>query len=40
MKLLGKGNFAKVYYVRRKENGQEYAVKAFEKAAFQDVKID
>ena len=32
-KVLGKGNFAKVFLVTRKSNGEDLAVKAFSKAA-------
>lgn len=34
IKLMGKGNFARVYYARSKLDGGEFAVKAFEKEKF------
>ena len=34
-KLIGKGSFAKVYLAARKENNQQYAVKAFSKTFMQ-----
>jgi len=34
IKLMGKGNFARVYYARSKLTGGEFAVKAFEKEKF------
>lgn len=34
-KLIGKGSFAKVYLATRKENNQQYAVKAFSKTFMQ-----
>lgn len=40
VKILGKGNFARVYYSRAKQTGKEYAVKAFEKEKFQSIEID
>lgn len=40
IKLMGKGNFARVYYARSRLTGGEFAVKAFEKASFQQASID
>lgn len=40
IKLLGKGNFAQVYYARSLLSGIEYAIKAFEKDKFADVAVD
>lgn len=40
IKLMGKGNFARVYYSRSRLTGAEYAVKAFEKAKFAAVDVD
>lgn len=34
-KLIGKGSFAKVYLATRKENNQQYAIKAFSKSFMQ-----
>ncbi|KAM3131397.1 hypothetical protein pb186bvf_016469 [Paramecium bursaria] len=39
-KLIGKGNFAKVYSAQRKSDQQIFAVKAFDKLKFQDIKVD
>lgn len=40
LKLIGKGNFAKVYKVRCKKDQKEYAVKAFDKTQFSNIAID
>ncbi|KAL4508084.1 hypothetical protein ABPG72_021457 [Tetrahymena utriculariae] len=40
IKLMGKGNFARVYYARSKLTGGEFAVKAFEKDKFAQIEID
>ncbi|CAD8126270.1 unnamed protein product [Paramecium sonneborni] len=39
-KLIGKGNFAKVYSALKKSDQLVYAVKAFDKLKFQDIRID
>ncbi|CAK68583.1 unnamed protein product (macronuclear) [Paramecium tetraurelia] len=39
-KLIGKGNFAKVYSASKKSDHSTYAVKAFDKLKFQDIRID
>ncbi|CAD8213286.1 unnamed protein product [Paramecium octaurelia] len=39
-KLIGKGNFAKVYSAQKKSDQSLYAVKAFDKLKFQDIRID
>ncbi|CAK68270.1 unnamed protein product (macronuclear) [Paramecium tetraurelia] len=39
-KLIGKGNFAKVYSASKKSDHSMYAVKAFDKLKFQDIRVD
>jgi calcium/calmodulin-dependent protein kinase I len=40
MKMIGKGNFAKVYSATNKATNKLVAIKAFEKDKFTDIAID